>query len=308
MDNRAGDPDFLVTRRAKITPAAGRAAPLRQQAAACPVCAVRRSPCWPASRSITTPGSRRGNVSGVSDEVLDAVARALQLDDVERAHLFDLARAANTRPPATPRRAPAPPDRQAQRPTPARRDDGRRRVRAQRAPRHPVRQPARLRALLARVRKARPGRSTSPASSSSTPAPPTSTPTGTGSPTPPSAACGPKPAATPTTARSPTSSASCPLRSEEFRVRWAAHDVTLLPHRHPALPPPARRRPHPRLRRPRTARRSGPDHRRLHPWPGLAVPRRVHPARKLRRTPSGHRDPARSRRTLTGSRASGRSE
>lgn len=32
---------------------------------------------------------------GVSDEVLDALARALQLDDVERAHLIDLIRTAN---------------------------------------------------------------------------------------------------------------------------------------------------------------------------------------------------------------------
>jgi transcriptional regulator with XRE-family HTH domain len=37
----------------------------------------------------------RGNASGVSDGVLEALARALQLDDAERAHLFDLARAAN---------------------------------------------------------------------------------------------------------------------------------------------------------------------------------------------------------------------
>jgi len=37
----------------------------------------------------------RGSASGVSDSVLEALARALQLDDAERAHLFDLARAAN---------------------------------------------------------------------------------------------------------------------------------------------------------------------------------------------------------------------
>ena len=34
----------------------------------------------------------RGNAGGVSEQVLDAIARALQLDDVERTHLFDLAR------------------------------------------------------------------------------------------------------------------------------------------------------------------------------------------------------------------------
>jgi transcriptional regulator with XRE-family HTH domain len=36
----------------------------------------------------------RGNLSGVSEGVLEALARALQLDEAERAHLFDLARAA----------------------------------------------------------------------------------------------------------------------------------------------------------------------------------------------------------------------
>ena len=35
----------------------------------------------------------RGDVAGVSDSVLDALARALRLDEAERAHLFDLARA-----------------------------------------------------------------------------------------------------------------------------------------------------------------------------------------------------------------------
>jgi transcriptional regulator with XRE-family HTH domain len=43
----------------------------------------------------------RGNLSGVSESVLEALARALQLDEAERAHLFDLARAAQ---PAVPRR------------------------------------------------------------------------------------------------------------------------------------------------------------------------------------------------------------
>jgi transcriptional regulator with XRE-family HTH domain len=45
----------------------------------------------------------RGDASGVSDSVLEALARALQLDDAERAHLFDLARAAQPTP-ARPRR------------------------------------------------------------------------------------------------------------------------------------------------------------------------------------------------------------
>ncbi|MFD4636172.1 helix-turn-helix transcriptional regulator [Lentzea sp. NPDC058436] len=37
----------------------------------------------------------RGNLRGVSDSVLDALARALRLDDAERAHLRNFARAAN---------------------------------------------------------------------------------------------------------------------------------------------------------------------------------------------------------------------
>ena len=43
----------------------------------------------------------RGDISGASEGVLEALARALQLDDAERAHLFDLARAAS---PIAPRR------------------------------------------------------------------------------------------------------------------------------------------------------------------------------------------------------------
>ncbi len=46
----------------------------------------------------------RGNIRGVSDEVLDGIARALHLDEVERAHLLDLVRMAN----ASRRRAAAP--------------------------------------------------------------------------------------------------------------------------------------------------------------------------------------------------------
>src|SRR3954467_8392438 len=44
----------------------------------------------------------RGDLAGASDGVLDALARALRLDDAERAHLFDLARAAQ--PVAPPKR------------------------------------------------------------------------------------------------------------------------------------------------------------------------------------------------------------
>jgi transcriptional regulator with XRE-family HTH domain len=40
----------------------------------------------------------RGNARGVSDDVLDALARALRLDDAERTHLYDLVRANASRP------------------------------------------------------------------------------------------------------------------------------------------------------------------------------------------------------------------
>ena len=46
----------------------------------------------------------RGNVAGVSETVLEAIARALQLDDVERSHLFHLARAGQTSAPNRRRR------------------------------------------------------------------------------------------------------------------------------------------------------------------------------------------------------------
>ncbi len=37
----------------------------------------------------------RGNASGASEDVLEGIARALQLDEAERAHLFDLVRTVN---------------------------------------------------------------------------------------------------------------------------------------------------------------------------------------------------------------------
>lgn len=40
----------------------------------------------------------RGNLTGVSDEVLESIAHALRLDEAEIAHLFDLARAAQPGP------------------------------------------------------------------------------------------------------------------------------------------------------------------------------------------------------------------
>jgi transcriptional regulator with XRE-family HTH domain len=101
--NRADVRDFLITRRARITP---------QQAGL---------PFYGGNRRV--PGLRReevamlagvsadyytrlekGNLSGVSDSVLEAIAGALQLDEAERLHLHDLARAASTSPARATRR------------------------------------------------------------------------------------------------------------------------------------------------------------------------------------------------------------
>lgn len=48
----------------------------------------------------------RGNLSGASDSVLESLARALQLDDAETAHLFDLARASAAAPRVRRKRSP----------------------------------------------------------------------------------------------------------------------------------------------------------------------------------------------------------
>jgi transcriptional regulator with XRE-family HTH domain len=48
----------------------------------------------------------RGNANGASEDVLEGITRALQLDEAEHAHLFDLVRTANTTRPA--RRRPTP--------------------------------------------------------------------------------------------------------------------------------------------------------------------------------------------------------
>jgi transcriptional regulator with XRE-family HTH domain len=48
----------------------------------------------------------RGNLTGASDSVLEALGRALKLDDAETAHLFDLARAAAAAPRVRRKRSP----------------------------------------------------------------------------------------------------------------------------------------------------------------------------------------------------------
>ena len=93
MDNRAEVREFLTSRRAKITPErAGLPAGNRRR-----VPGLRRSEVAAlADVSVEYYAKlERGNLAGVSPAVLEAVARALQLDDAERAHLLNLAQAAD---------------------------------------------------------------------------------------------------------------------------------------------------------------------------------------------------------------------
>jgi len=93
MDNRADVREFLMSRRAKVTPEqVGLPAGTGRR-----VAGLRRSEvAMLADVSVEYYAKlERGAIAGVSAGVLDAVARALQLDDTERAHLFDLARAAD---------------------------------------------------------------------------------------------------------------------------------------------------------------------------------------------------------------------
>jgi transcriptional regulator with XRE-family HTH domain len=97
--------EFLTTRRAKITP---EQAGLRFYGGNRRVPGLRREEVALLAGISIEYYTRleRGNARGVSAEVLDAISRALQLDEVERAHLTDLVRTANTPRPA--RRRPAP--------------------------------------------------------------------------------------------------------------------------------------------------------------------------------------------------------
>jgi transcriptional regulator with XRE-family HTH domain len=84
--------DFLMTRRARITPEQVGLPPGRRRR----VPGLRREEVAQlAGVSIEYYTQvERGNVAGVSAEVLRAVARALQLGEAEETHLFDLVRAA----------------------------------------------------------------------------------------------------------------------------------------------------------------------------------------------------------------------
>jgi transcriptional regulator with XRE-family HTH domain len=101
VDTKSEIREFLTSRRARITPeqagltsyGARRVPGLRREEVA--VLAGVSVPYY--------TRLERGDMSGVSESVLNALAGALQLDDAERAHLLDLARAAHPTP-ARPRR------------------------------------------------------------------------------------------------------------------------------------------------------------------------------------------------------------
>jgi len=93
MDLRADTREFLVSRRGRITP---ERAGLPAYGGNRRVPGLRREEVAMLAGVSVDYYTRleRGNLSGASEEVLEALAEALQLDDAERAHLFDLARAA----------------------------------------------------------------------------------------------------------------------------------------------------------------------------------------------------------------------
>ncbi|KRF41450.1 helix-turn-helix transcriptional regulator [Terrabacter sp. Soil810] len=95
MDNRAEVRDFLTSRRARLTPDQ---AGLTLYGSNRRVKGLRREEVAMLADVSTDYYTRleRGNLSGVSESVLEAVAAALKLDESERVHLFDLARAANS--------------------------------------------------------------------------------------------------------------------------------------------------------------------------------------------------------------------
>src|SRR5436853_4295132 len=102
VDTKSEIREFLTSRRARITPeqagltsyGARRVPGLRREEVA--VLAGVSVPYY--------TRLERGDMSGVSESVLDALAGALQLDDAECAHLRDLARAAHPNPPRPRRR------------------------------------------------------------------------------------------------------------------------------------------------------------------------------------------------------------
>lgn len=94
VDNRSEVREFLASRRARITP---EQVGLPSYGGTRRVAGLRRGEVAQLAGVSVEYYTRleRGNLSGASESVLEAVAGALQLDEAERGHLFDLARAAN---------------------------------------------------------------------------------------------------------------------------------------------------------------------------------------------------------------------
>ncbi|KQO64319.1 helix-turn-helix domain-containing protein [Curtobacterium sp. Leaf261] len=94
MDTGTEASDFLRTRRARISP---EAVGLTASTTGRRVKGLRREEVATLAGVSAEYYNRmeRGKLAGVSESVLYAVARALQLDESEEQHLFDLARAAN---------------------------------------------------------------------------------------------------------------------------------------------------------------------------------------------------------------------
>jgi transcriptional regulator with XRE-family HTH domain len=96
VDTKQEIREFLTSRRARITP----------EQAGLRAFGSRRVPGLRREEVAVLAGVsvpyytrlERGDMSGVSESVLEALARALELDDAERAHLLDLARAAQPTP------------------------------------------------------------------------------------------------------------------------------------------------------------------------------------------------------------------
>jgi len=97
--------EFLTSRRAKITPDQ---AGLPAYGGNRRVAGLRREEVAMLAGMSVDYYTRieRGNLSGASDSVLEALARALQLNDAETAHLYDLARAASVAPRVRRKRSP----------------------------------------------------------------------------------------------------------------------------------------------------------------------------------------------------------
>ncbi|MEU8224328.1 helix-turn-helix transcriptional regulator [Kribbella sp. NPDC048915] len=104
MDHRAEIKEFLSSRRARLTPLQ---AGLPAYGGNRRVQGLRREEvALLAGVSVDYyVRMERGNLAGASDSVLEALARALQLDEAERDHLFTLAREADAQPAR--RRSPA---------------------------------------------------------------------------------------------------------------------------------------------------------------------------------------------------------